>query len=78
MGQRATMGSDSETRDEGATSPCWRTTCGGNDNIPMSHDAKEAVEVAGEHQRLTKDLAKAMVRPETPRARLVTYARRAQ
>ena len=41
----------------------------------MSHNAKEAVEVAGEHQRLSKDLAKAMVRMEMPQARLATYAR---
>ena len=58
-----------------ATSPRRWATYGGDNNILVSHDAKEAVEVAGEHQRLTKDLAEAIVRPETPQARLATYAR---
>ena len=53
-------------------------TCGGDDNVSVSHGAKGAVEVAGEHQRLTKDLVEAMVRLEIPRARLATYTRRAR
>ena len=36
-------------------------TYGGDDNVPVSHGAKGAVEVAGEHQRVTKDPAEAMV-----------------
>ena len=42
------------------------TTCGGDDNVLVSHDAKGAIEVAGEHQRLTKDPAEVMVQQETP------------
>ena len=61
-----------------ATSLRQRATYDGDNNVLVSHDAKEAVEVAGEHQRLTKDLAEAMVRPEMPRARLATYTRRAR
>ena len=56
------------------TSPCRRATCGGDNNVSLSHGANGAVEVAGEHQRLTKDPTEAMVRPETPRARLAMYA----
>ena len=48
------------------TSPCRRATCDGDDNVLVSHDTKGAVEVVGEHQRLTKDLVEAMVQPETP------------
>ena len=40
-----------------ATSPRRRATYGGDDNISVSHSAKEEIEVATEHQRLTKDLA---------------------
>ena len=50
-------------------------TYGGDDKVPVSHGAKGAVEVADEHQQLTKDLAEVMVWPKTPRARLATYAR---
>ena len=32
-----------------ATSPCRQATCGGDDNVPLSHDAKKPVEVVGEH-----------------------------
>ena len=53
-------------------------TYGGDDKVPVSHGAKGAVEVAEEHQQLTDDLAEALVRPETPRAKLATYARRAR
>ena len=60
------------------TSPRRRATCGGDDNVPVSHGAKGVVVVAGEHQRLTKDLGEALVRPEMPRARLATYPRRAR
>jgi len=50
-------------------------TCGGDDNVLVSHSAKGVVEVAGEHQRLTKDLVEAMVRPKTPQAGLAVYVR---
>ena len=36
-----------------ATSPRRRATYGGDDNVPVNHGAKGAVEVAGEHQRHT-------------------------
>ena len=58
-----------------ATSPRRWATYGGDDNVLVSHSAKGAVEVAGEHHRLTKDSAEAMVRLETPRAGLAAYAR---
>ena len=50
-----------DQRQSRATSPRRRATYDGNDNVPMSHGAKEVVKVAGEHQRLTKDLVDAMV-----------------
>ena len=61
-----------------ATSPRRRATYGGDDNVLVSHGTKEAVKVTGEHQQLTKNLAKAMVQPETPQARMATYVRRAR
>ena len=66
------MGSDSETRDEAERPP----HIGGQPVV--SHGSKRVVEVASEHQQLTKDLAEVMVRPKMPRARLVVYAWQAQ
>ena len=44
-----------DRRQSRATSPRQRATYGGDDNVLVSHGAKGLVEVAGEHQRLTKD-----------------------